>query len=40
MAFAVTETPTGTEKVQIRKDEFPIDDPEAQVILTPHLAGG
>lgn len=25
---------------QIGKDEFPLDDPEAEVILTPHLVGG
>lgn len=28
------------EKVQIRADEFPVHDPEAEVVLTPHLAGG
>lgn len=27
-------------KTQIRADEFPVNDPHAEVVLTPHLAGG
>lgn len=28
------------EKVQIRRDEFPIEDENPEVVLIPHLVGG
>lgn len=43
MAYVIEEPTTRLgkpTKTQIRADEFPVNDPHAEVVLTPHLAGG